>query len=45
MFVPSILVPKRRFPILSVLVLVGDGVSISYPRTIFFVAEVADSPA
>ena len=44
-FVPSIAVPKRRFPILRVLVLVGVGVSISYPRTILLDPVVIDSPA
>ena len=44
-FDPSTLVPKRRFQILRVLVLVGVGVSMSYPSTIFLVAVVADLPA
>mgnify|MGYP003554336162 CR=1 FL=1 len=35
-FIPSILVPKMRFPILRVLLLEIDGVSILYPRTILF---------
>ena len=43
--VPSIAVPKRRFPILRVLVLVGVGVSISYPRTILLDHVVIDSHA
>lgn len=39
-FIPSIFVPKRRFQILRVLLLVGAGVSISYPRTILLVQVV-----
>ena len=44
-FVPLIFVQKRRFQILSVLLLVGVGASISNPSTILFDPVVIDSHA